>query len=220
MLKGEKYQHLKKSLKDWVNEPTLGAIASLPANVAIPDLALPLLSHLWLHPGWWVGTTHTLQVNTQLNAAAVDDLIAQNSEALHSLRKQIKRVRYQLKLICDLYGDRLSPALVDLETMQEALGQFQDSSVLAQFLETALPHASKQMPQLFSLLADQRHQAWQQWQTLQKTYLEPATRHQLRAILLTPVDAIPVNSSKAMPWQHTSSNQDSSPAISTVRGEG
>ncbi|HEY9762653.1 MAG TPA: CHAD domain-containing protein [Trichocoleus sp.] len=220
LLKSEKYQSLKKSLKDWTNEPKLGAIAPLPAQVAIPDLVLPLLSHLWLHSGWWVSTTDALQVNTQLDAIAVDDLIAQNSETLHSLRKQIKRVRYQLKLICDLYGDRLSPALADLETMQEALGQLQDSSVLAQFLETALPNAPKRLPQLFACLADERHQAWQQWQTLQKTYLDPATRHQLRVILLTPEGAVPANSSDALLWNLDPLVQDGNPTPSVVRGEG
>lgn len=220
LLKGEKYQNLKKSLKDWAKEPELSAIAPLSAQTAIADLALPLLSHLWLHPGWWVGTDKKLQVDTQLDAAAVDDLIDQNSEALHSLRKQIKRVRYQLKLVCDLYEGRLDSALEDLEAMQEALGQLQDSSVLAEFLETALPNAAKQLTRLFARLADERHQAWQHWQTLQQTYLEAVTRHQLRVILLTPGKPVPANSSDERLWDLDPLVHNGNPTAAVVKGEG
>ncbi|MBD2258661.1 CHAD domain-containing protein [Pseudanabaena sp. FACHB-2040] len=186
LLEGEKYRQLKKGLKGWLKQPDLDAIAALPAATAMPDLVLPLVSRLWLHPGWLIGTTETLEIDTQLDPAAVDELIDQNSEPLHSLRKQIKRVRYQLKLIEDLYGDALTAELDNLEAMQETLGQLQDSMILADFLEEAIPDARNQIPSLFSQLADNRYKAWQQWQSLQQTYLDPAMRHHLRLVLLTP----------------------------------
>ncbi|MBD0334104.1 MAG: CHAD domain-containing protein [Cyanobacteria bacterium Co-bin13] len=186
LLEGEKYRQLKKGMKGWLKQPDLNAIAALPATTAMPDLVLPLVSRLWLHPGWLIGTTETLEVNTQLDPAAVDELIDQNSEPLHGLRKQIKRVRYQLKLIEDLYGDALTAELDNLEAMQETLGQLQDSMILADFLEESIPEARNQIPSLFSRLADTRYEAWQQWQSLQGTYLDPETRHRLRLILLTP----------------------------------
>ncbi|HEY9737904.1 MAG TPA: CHAD domain-containing protein [Trichocoleus sp.] len=224
LIQGEKYRQLKKCLKAWGKEPRLSAIAPLPAATAMPDLVLPLISRLWLHPGWLVGTDETLQADTQIDAAAADELIAQNSETLHSLRKQIKRVRYQLKLVCDLYDNALDEVLDSLETMQETLGQLQDGAVMAEFLEAVIVNARCNMPTLFERLAEGRHQAWQQWQTLQTTYLDPQQRHHLRQILLTPTPA--VDESSEAPTSEPASAQpdrtapkpasDTAPADSTA----
>lgn len=119
LLKSSAYKKLKTSLKAWVKDPDLEAIAVLPAQIALPDLMLPLVSRLWLHPGWLVGTTYdaatgSFGVDTGLNAAEVDALIDQHHKALHSLRRQIKRVRYQLKLVSPCYGDWLNDRLAGL----------------------------------------------------------------------------------------------------------
>jgi CHAD domain-containing protein len=209
LLEGDKYRQLKKGLKGWLKQPNLTAIAALPATTAMPDLLLPLVSRLWLHPGWLVGTTETLEIDAALDAEAVDALISDHDETLHSLRKQIKRVRYQLKLVEDLYGDALACELDHLEAMQETLGQIQDSLILADFLEGAMADARSHLPSLFTQLADNRHQAWQQWQSLQQTYLDPATRHQLRQILLTPQASGAVTSAKNPPAAETDSEPES-----------
>lgn len=198
LLKGRAYKKLKTGLKAWVKAPDLAAIAVLPVEAALPDLVLPLVSRLWLHPGWLVGTTRDtatgcFRVDTALNTAEVDALIDQHHRALHSLRRQIKRVRYQLKLVSPCYGERLSDSLASLEAMQETLGALQDSLVLADFLLAAVPNASHQLPTLFSLLANSRDRAWAHWQTLQAVYLAPSSRQQLRLQLLSPESAAPAN---------------------------
>jgi CHAD domain-containing protein len=191
LLKSSAYKKLKTSLKTWVKDPDLEAIAALPAQIALPDLMLPLVSRLWLHPGWLVGTaydaaTGSFGVDTGLNAAEVDALIDRHHKVLHSLRRQIKRVRYQLKLVSPCYGNWLSDRLASLEAMQETLGELQDSRVLADFLLAAVPEARRQLPTLFSLLASSRDRAWAHWQTLQAPYLAPTNRQRLRLQLLSP----------------------------------
>ncbi len=193
LLKGDRYGDLKKSLSNWLEEPVYGAIAPLPADQVLPDLILPLVSQLWLHPGWLVGTRTTakgtnksISANTGLSQTATDVLIAEQGPLLHDLRKQVKRVRYQLRLVADLYASALDADIDRLSTMQDTLGDLQDSTVLAACIESVVPDARAQMPRLFALLADSRHRAGQQWQTHQQFYLDPAQRQRLRLALLHP----------------------------------
>lgn len=189
LLKGDRYTNLKQTLSDWVAHPTYKTIAALPAGQVLPDLLLPLVSQLWLHPGWLVGTKTTrssIQVNTRLSRQATDALIADQGPVLHSLRKQVKRVRYQLRLVSDLYGGALDSDSQRLSAMQDTLGELQDSMVLADFIEAVVPDAQTHMPRLFALLTDSRHRAWKQWQGYQKHYLNSAHRQQLRLTLLQP----------------------------------
>jgi CHAD domain-containing protein len=137
LLKGDRYTNLKQSLTAWVDAPRYRAIAALPAEALVPDLVLPLVSQLWLHPGWLVGTKasrSSLTVNPRLSLKATDALIADQGPLLHSLRKQVKRVRYQLRLVADLYPDTLEADIQRLSAMQDTLGDLQDSMVLAAFL--------------------------------------------------------------------------------------
>lgn len=188
LLKGDRYTDLKQSLTGWVKEPTYGAIAVLPADQVVPDLVMPLISQLWLHPGWLVGTKvsrSSLTVNTRLSRKATDSLIHDQGATLHSLRKQVKRVRYQLRLVADLYPS-LEDDIQRLSAMQDALGDLQDSTVLEAFIQPVVADANAKMPTLFALLADRRHRAWKQWQEYQQHYLDPAQRQRLRLALLNP----------------------------------
>jgi CHAD domain-containing protein len=189
LLKGKRYETLKRALDDWIADPVYGAIAPLPATEVVPDLVLPLVSQLWLHPGWLVGTKttrHSIQANTRLSLAATDALIVEQGPLLHSLRKQVKRVRYQLRMVADLYPGRLEDDLQRFSNLQDTLGELQDSTVLEQFIESVEPDARAKMPRLFALLADNRHRAWKQWQKHQQHYLAAAQRQRLRLALLHP----------------------------------
>ncbi|MEA5450245.1 CHAD domain-containing protein [Leptolyngbya sp. CCNP1308] len=197
LLKGKRYDKLQQSLTEWVAKPDYTAIASLPAHQAIPDLVLPLVSQLWLHPGWLVGTKTTrsgLAVNPRISQSATDALIADQGPVLHSLRKQVKRVRYQLRLVADLYPGTLDDDIERLSAMQDTLGDLQDSTVLESFIGDIVPDATTHLPTLFALLADRRHRAWQHWQAHQKHYLDMQQRQRLRLALLhigEPVTANP-----------------------------
>ncbi len=184
------YSQTKQALKEWTNHPNYSPLASLPASQAVPDLVLPLMCQLWLHPGWLVGTKTTrtgLKANTRLSLADTDGLIVSEGTLLHSLRKQVKRVRYQLRLVAPLYGDALEADIQRLSAMQNTLGQLQDSHVLDQFVNQHFADAKAQMPTFFALLADLRHRAWKQWQTHQQYYLNPQHRQQLQLALLQPL---------------------------------
>jgi len=202
LLKGDRYGKFKQALTTWVEKPTYKAIAALPAEQAMPDLVLPLVSQLWLHPGWLVGTkavntkagsakaAHSgIQVHSRLSQAAVDTLISDQGAVLHSLRKQVKRVRYQLRLVADLYPRALEDDIQRLSDLQDTLGDLQDSTVLEDFIAAVVPDAKAQMPTLFALLADSRHRAWKQWQSHQQHYLDASQRQRLRLALLHPGDS-------------------------------
>lgn len=192
LLKGKPYKPMKQSLKAWTKEPTFEVIARLPASLVVPDLIGPLVSRLWLHPGFLVGAKFnrkTIKANSRLTVAATDQLMVEQGAMLHSLRKQVKRVRYQLKLVSELYGTALDEDIQRLSEMQETLGDLQDSAVLEAFMARALPDARNQMPTLYALLADRRHHAWKQWQTHQTYYLDPVHRQRLRLRLAQPTES-------------------------------
>jgi CHAD domain-containing protein len=233
LLKGDRYGDLKQALRQWLKEPVYGAIATLPAEQVLPDLILPLVSQLWLHPAWLVGTktinkgttkgsAKRVSANTRLSQAATDQLIAEQGPLLHDLRKQVKRVRYQLRLVADLYPSALDADIDRLSTMQDTLGDLQDSTVLAAFVESVVPDARAQMPRFFALLADSRHRAWKQWQTHQQFYLDPAQRLRLRLALLhpgtptqapsAPADKSPPGAAKSPSRRRTTKDKPTPPA--------
>ena len=193
-LKGDRYDNLKSSLYEWSLAPNCNETARLSICTVLPDLTIPLLSHLWLHPGWLVGVKETkggLKPDARIDAETVDSLVAEYNGTLHSLRKQVKRVRYQLKFVSKFYGDRLAPELSRFSELQDFLGYLQDSLIMEDFLKQALPKWEKSLPTLKALFANSRHRAWKQWQTHQRYYLNSQNRESLRQILLTPGDSEP-----------------------------
>ncbi|MBW4482498.1 MAG: CHAD domain-containing protein [Tildeniella torsiva UHER 1998/13D] len=225
LLKGKRYDKLQQSLTEWVAKPDYAAIAPLTAHQVIPDLVLPLVSQLWLHPGWLVGTKTTrsgLTVNPRISQSATDALIADQGPVLHSLRKQVKRVRYQLRLVSNLYPSTLDDDIERLSAMQDTLGDLQDSTVLEAFLGNVLPDAKAHMPTLFALLADRRHRAWQQWQMHQQHYLDQAQRQHLRLAILNPANPAPeqkktVEAVAATKSKHSSAAKVASPKVTTQK---
>lgn len=186
LLTSKRYRKLKQVLETWLQAPTLTPVATLPATMALPDIISPLVSDLWLHPGWLVGSKLSrgqVVVNTRLTVAATNALLTDQSPILHSLRKQVKRVRYQLRLVAEMYGDTLNQEIQRLSEMQTTLGDLQDSQVLAALVEALNPRARAEMPTLFEQLATSRHQAWKQWQIHQKYYLQAEHRQQVRLLL-------------------------------------
>ncbi|MGD1906676.1 MAG: CHAD domain-containing protein [Leptolyngbyaceae cyanobacterium] len=186
-LKGDRYQQFKTHLKQWTEAPKCGDLGPLPAATMLPDLVVPLLSGLWLHPGWLIATEvkrNQPQPIANLEPDAIDAYV--DHPKLHSLRKQVKRVRYQLQLVADQYGDRLDTDLANFQALQESLGNLQDSLVLAAFLDKAVPKWKAKLPTLKARLTQSRYQAWSQWQALQKRYLSPLYRDALRQVLIVP----------------------------------
>lgn len=190
-LKDEKYHKLKRAFKDWVEQPTYGELAEISIYDVLPDLLLPPVSHLLLHPAWLVGVkikAGKIAVPIPLTSDMVEQLLNIHGDSIHSLRKQAKRVRYQMELFTDFYGSSYEDYLEDIKDIQSILGHIQDSFVLAEFLATALgSEATVQLPKLATQLTEARYQAWEEWRSLQQRYLKPETRQGLHQAVLQPV---------------------------------
>ena len=188
-LEHQRYNNLKQSLKKWLKQPIYQEIAQMPIQEVLPDLLLPEVSRFMLHPGWLVGTTFKQGIHFQdLDTTTVRQQLAVQGPLLHSLRKETKRVRYQMELFTDFYGQPFADCVEDVKTIQEILGQIQDNLVLSQFLTDVLGAKVKSvLPTLAEQLAQSNYQAWQQWQPIQQRFLIPETRQGLHLAILQPM---------------------------------
>lgn len=189
----ERYQSLKQSFKKWLKQPSYQEIARMPIQEVLPDLLLPEVSKLLLHPGWLVGTKvkqGEVDVIQEMKPEKVKQQLAEQGLILHDLRKEAKRVRYQMELFSDFYGESYAAYLEDVKNIQEILGQMQDSFVLAEFLTDVLDkEINSSLPTLTEQLAQMSYQAWQQWQPLQQRYLNLETRKGFHLAILQPIDS-------------------------------
>ncbi|WP_210407691.1 CHAD domain-containing protein, partial [Hydrocoleum sp. CS-953] len=55
ILGDKSYLMLKQKLQEWLDSPIYTDISQLPIQEVLPDLLLPEISKLFLHPGWLVG---------------------------------------------------------------------------------------------------------------------------------------------------------------------
>lgn len=177
-LESKDYQKLKSSLKQWLESPKLSAIAPFPLAEVLPDLLLPHISNLLLHPGWLVG-----QNSDQDSATILDE----EGETLHSLRKAGKKARYQMELFTHCYNEPYQQYVKQIKAIQSTLGEIQDSVVLREFLTEC---CGEKFPQAFPHLQEQltefRVQKWQEWEELRKYFLDSATRQNLRLTVQNP----------------------------------
>ncbi len=188
-LKGDRYQSLKQSLKQWLKQPKYQEIAQMPIQEVLPDLLLPEVSNLLLHPGWLVGTTvkegeiDVLRVEPEI----LEQQLAEQGAVLHSLRKETKRLRYQMEVFSDFYGSTYEAYLEDVKAIQALLGEIQDTVVLSEFLTDAMESKIKSVfPTLAEQLAQASYKAWQQWQTLQQRYLNLEIRKNFHLTVVQP----------------------------------
>lgn len=190
-LESHAYQKLIAAFKDWLEEPTYGELAELSIYEILPDLLLPSISQLFLHPGWIVGVKledGEVEISKNLDdSEQVRQLLDTYGDSVHSLRKQAKRVRYQMELFTDFYGDTYKNYLKDIKEIQTLLGEIQDSFVLAEFLTDIDADFMVKLPTLAAQLTENRYQVWQSWQSLQQRYLNPAIRKDFHASILQPV---------------------------------
>ncbi len=190
-LESKSYQHLKKALKNWLEEPQYLGVAQLPISEVLPDLLLPSVSEFLLHPGWLVGVQEAegkIGVSKAMPQSEVEQLLIDQGKLLHSLRKETKRSRYQMELFTEFYGSKYLAHLEDLKEIQKILGEIQDSVVLSEFITAALDSDSKkQLPTLVKQLLQNSYKSWQHWQFLQNKYLNAETRTSFRLELLNPI---------------------------------
>lgn len=190
LFKSERYKSLKTGLKEWLEKPSYQPLANLTLEQALPDLLLPEVSYFFLHPGWLIGTQvkdNRVIVSTDFDETKVDKQLLTKGENLHDLRKSGKKLRYQMELFTDLYGQEYANHLEQVKNIQEVLGSMQDSVVLDEWLQDVLESKiSKELPTLASLLTKNRYDLWQQWQSLQEEYLKLETRLEFHLMILNP----------------------------------
>jgi CHAD domain-containing protein len=192
-IESKSYTTLKKELRQWLDFPQYTSIEQLPIDEVLPDLLLPQISQLFLHPGWQVRlqplTTdaNSSDNNRHLPPAQVEQILRDQGVILHDLRKTVKRVRYQMSLFTEFYGNTYGAYLEDMKAIQEYLGDIQDSEVLEETLATVLKSdIEATLPKLAALLRESRYQAWQKWQLMQRRYLNTEIRQSFRSTLLHP----------------------------------
>jgi CHAD domain-containing protein len=190
ILNDDCYINLKYSLRDWLEKPNYQTIAALKIETVLPDLLLPEASRFLLHPGWFVGikiTEGEIELREESNPETVAQILAQEEKALHELRKEAKRSRYNMSLFTDFYGEAYQNYLKQIKEIQEVLGQIQDSFVLIEFLESALESdIENEMPTFAKQIHKNRYIKWQEWQKLQQDFLTLQKRQDFRTVLQHP----------------------------------
>lgn len=193
-LKDEPYKSLKEALEKWLEKPDYQPLASVTIQQVLPDLLLPEVSNFLLHPGWLIGTEFVeseIKIQKNWEREKIEHQLTTEGEVLHSLRKEAKRIRYQMELFTDLYGESYAAYLTEVKNIQEILGTMQDSAVLGEWLEDIFKaEIQTQLPTLANLLTENRYQSWQQWQPLQERYLKTETRHSFHLAILHPLSGV------------------------------
>ncbi|WP_375505614.1 CHAD domain-containing protein [uncultured Nostoc sp.] len=193
-LKDESYKSLKDVLDKWLEKPSYQPLASFTIQQVLPDLLLPEVSSFLLHPAWLVGTEFVeSEVIIQKNwkPEKIEKQLTTEGEIIHSLRKEAKRIRYQMELFTDLYGESYAVYLTEVKNIQEILGTMQDSAVLTDWLTDVFKsEIQTELPTLAALLTENRYQSWQKWQPLQERYLKAETKHSFHLTILHPLSGV------------------------------
>ena len=94
ILNSKRYLQLKQGLQEWLEQPRYQEIGAISIYEVLPDLLLPQVSKLLVHPGWLVGVkleAGEIHFPETLTQAQAEQLLESEGEKLHSLRKQAKR---------------------------------------------------------------------------------------------------------------------------------
>lgn len=189
-LNDRKYLQLKTAFQDWLKSPKYQMIGQIEIHTILPDLLLPQVSRLMLHPGWLVGINikaGEVEFSQAKEPQEVEKLLENQGLILHELRKEAKRSRYNMELFTQFYGDSYQEYVKDIKAIQTVLGDIQDCFVLSQFLADVFGNdMEKIMPTLGDKFRKIRYQKWQEWEKLQQKFINPTTRKDLHLIILEP----------------------------------
>lgn len=197
ILKSDRYFNFKEGLNQWLKEPKYQPLAVMDIYDVLPDLLLPEVNRFFLQPGWMVGAKMTHGeggFHIELEQQKVEAALTAEGRILHDLRKQAKRVRYQMSLFTEFYPPDYQAYLADMKTIQDTLGSIQDTEVLGAILTHILGEKfDLVMPNLAAQLAATRYQLWQEWAPLRDRYMQRETRQGFRLTLLHPNHAAIAN---------------------------
>jgi CHAD domain-containing protein len=200
-LHSDRYHQLKQAIQAWVEQPIYTRMGDLSIRQILPDLLLPLICQLFLHPGWLVGTTiQTGKVKLLLiqNSEELNQQLEQFGNVLHDLRKQMKGVRYQAEFFSDFYEASYLQRIEEFKTIQDILGRLHDHVVLRQILESTMDaDLDKVLPTVNQVMQQDQTAFWKSWQPLQQCYLCSDFRQSLRSLLTTPRELPSASSDKS-----------------------
>ncbi len=167
-LHSKRYVRFKESCGAWLDTPIYQPLATVPLGQILPELLLPLVAQLCIHPAW------------QLSLA---DITAETSELIHDLRKRCKQVRYQAEFFADFYEPEFADWVQTLKLFQDRLGQLQDTAVFRDRISKIQPN---QLRLLEPWLDRQKVEALSDWEAWQLQYLDVEFRRHLYALILHP----------------------------------
>lgn len=185
-LHSDRYDAFKQGFEDWLALPEYEPIAQLSIEQVLPDLLLPLVGQILLHPAWLIGA-QTIGKETKFDAITpqfVQQQLTEFGDQLHDLRKQMKRVRYQTELFVEFYGENYKAQVDEFKQIQEVLGHIQDSVVLQHYLNQFVDDAGSNLPTFTNHLNRHRLDAWVQWRSLQEKYLNSEYRASVRQTMI------------------------------------
>ena len=189
-LNSQNYFDLKQAFNEWLKHPQYHDIAEVSIEIILADILLPEVSQLILHSGWVIGVkfkSGKSNFTDNLSKKAVEFLLDQQGLILHDLRKAAKRTRYNMELFTQFYGDTYQSYVKDIKKIQSILGDIQDSFVLVEYLDQIVDdNILSDMPTFGKILQDSRYKKWQEWEKLQRKFLNHQTRKNLHLTILEP----------------------------------
>lgn len=148
------------ALSDWCAAPAFTPLAQLPPESLTAPLLAPALSAVLLHPGWLVP-----------DSPAPDE---PGAEALHALRRCLKRLRYSVECVTVWCGNETGDWLDELHAIQDALGAWHDEGILLQRLAHHSPD-----PDTVAESETRARAALEPWPAWRARYLDPVFRASL-----------------------------------------
>lgn len=189
ILKGKKYLKLKQALLDWLDNPELNKISALKIEKLLPDLLLPQIASFSLQSAWLTGTeledNHEIKIQHNLTDTEIKEILNSEGKYLHKLRKQAKKVRYQLELFTDFYPPKYQEYISFVKQLQTVLGNIQDNLCLMNYLSNLVGKKwEKNLPQLSLLIREDQERQWREWQQLQSIFLSPNYLSHWREVII------------------------------------
>lgn len=183
-LNGPRYLKLLARLSHWQKHPSFTPLGARPLLPWLCDWQAPFTAALFLQPGWLVEDP--------------------SSDALHGLRKCIKRARYSLENLETWCQPPLQSWVDDLRQAQEHLGDLHDLQILERSLREG-EHLWKtsRMPVLRAEVASLQRLHWLRWRELAQRMHRDSNRHAIQQQLQMLGRACP--SASAPPLQTTDS---------------
>ncbi len=126
-LESEKYQQFKQDFNEFTSTPEESAIpiSETNPNPNLVNHVVPVL------------------IYTRLNAVRAHETLIPNAavEQLHALRIEFKKLRYALEYFREVLGKETRDVINELKTLQDHLGDLNDSNVACQILSEFIEEA-------------------------------------------------------------------------------